>query len=132
MKVRESDIPIEILFNKEINTQKMIEKNFAMKNEPITFNIWKNYKGNTGENLARITQVNRKDMVYDMEYWEQATTKLEVKRPSLNIDVGQPSSNKIQCTTSLGDQRAFLRQNGRPKIYSPDTISGFFPRSRLG
>ena len=87
----------------------MIEKNFAMKNEPITFNIWKNYKGNTGENLARITQVNRKDMVYDMEYWEQATTKLEVKRPSLNIDVGQPSSNKIQCTTSLGDQRAFLR-----------------------
>jgi hypothetical protein len=55
LKVRESDIPIEILFNKEINTQKMIEKNFAMKNEPITFNIWKNYKGNTGENLARIT-----------------------------------------------------------------------------
>jgi hypothetical protein len=48
-------------------------------------------------------------MIYDMEYWEQATTKLEVKRPSLNIDVGQPSSNKIQCTTSLGDQRAFLR-----------------------
>lgn len=25
-----------------------------------------------------------------------------------------------------------MRQNGRPKIYSPETISGFFPRSRLG
>jgi hypothetical protein len=110
----------------------MIEKTFALKNEPIKFSIWKNYKGNTGENLARITQVARKNTVYDMEYWEQATTKLEVKRPSINIDVGQPSSNKIQCTTSLGDQRAFLRQNGRPKIYSPETISGFFPRSRLG
>ena len=76
--------------------------------------------------------MNRKDMVYDMEYWEQETSKQDVKRPSLNIDVRLPSSNKIQFLKSLGDQRAFLRQNGRPKIYSPDTISGFFPRSRLG
>ena len=54
----------------------MIEKTYALNNEPITFSIWKNYKGNTGENLARITQLGRKNVVYDMEYMEQVTTNL--------------------------------------------------------
>jgi len=48
----------------------MIEKNFSLKNEPITFSLWKNYKGNKGENLARIAQVDAKDLVFDMEYRE--------------------------------------------------------------
>jgi len=68
-----------------------------------------------------------------MEYREHALTRIDVKRPSINVDVGQPSSNKVQCTTSLNDQKEFLRQHGgRPKIYSPDTLSGFYPKSRLG
>jgi hypothetical protein len=44
--VKESDFPLGILYNKELNAQKMIEKNFSLKNDPVKFNLWKNYKGN--------------------------------------------------------------------------------------
>jgi hypothetical protein len=45
MKVKESQIPLEILYNKDVNAQKMIEKLFGSQNRPYTFDILKNYKG---------------------------------------------------------------------------------------
>ena len=35
LSVKESDFPLEILYNQEMNAQKMIEKNFSLKNKPI-------------------------------------------------------------------------------------------------
>ena len=52
VKVKESAIPLEILYNKDVNTQKMIEKIYGGYNRPISFDILKDYKGNQGENLA--------------------------------------------------------------------------------
>ena len=55
MKVKESQIPLEILYNKDVNGQKMIEKLFGSQNRPMTFDILKNYKGIEGENFAKIS-----------------------------------------------------------------------------
>lgn len=52
VKVKESAIPLEILYNKDVNAQKMIEKLFGSQNRPISFDIWKDFKGNEGENFA--------------------------------------------------------------------------------
>ena len=57
VKVKESEIPLEILYNKDVNAQKMIEKLFGSQNRPITFDIWKDYKGSEGENFAKISLV---------------------------------------------------------------------------
>jgi hypothetical protein len=46
MKVKESQIPLEIIYNKDINGQKMIEKLYGSKHRPYTFDVLKNYKGN--------------------------------------------------------------------------------------
>ena len=56
---------------------------------------------------------------------------MDVKRPSINVDVGQPSSTKIQCTTSLGTHKEYFNLNGHPKVFSQETTSGFIPMSKI-
>jgi hypothetical protein len=43
--VRESEIPLDALYNEHVNAQKMNEKSYHLKCKPITFNVWKNFKG---------------------------------------------------------------------------------------
>lgn len=54
LNVRESDIPLDALYNEHVNSMKMNEKSFHLKCKPITFNVWKNYKGQPGQNLTRM------------------------------------------------------------------------------
>ena len=69
MKVRESYIPLEVLYNKDVNGQKMIEKLFGSHNRPFTFDILQNYKGTEGENFAKISLLegNREDFELQFE-----------------------------------------------------------------
>ena len=52
--VRESEIPLDALYNQHVNAIKLNEKNFHLKTKPLTLNVWKNYTGVEGENLTRI------------------------------------------------------------------------------
>ena len=77
----------------------MNEKNYGLKSHPMTINIWNEYKGQEGENLARIIKPNIKEDIFQQEFF----TPLNVdhfKRPPNIRDVGIPLSNKFSCTSS--------------------------------
>lgn len=42
----------------------MNEKNYGLKSHPMTINIWNEYKGQEGENLARIIKPNMKEDIF--------------------------------------------------------------------
>lgn len=61
--IRESDIPLSAFYNSHVNTLKQNEKSYHMKNKPLTLNIWRNFRGKEGENLARIIKQDGKDEI---------------------------------------------------------------------
>ena len=46
--VKESNIPLDALYNEHLNMQKVNEQTYNLKCKPVTFNIQKNYKGFAG------------------------------------------------------------------------------------
>ena len=69
MKVKESQIPLEIIYNKDINGQKMIEKLFGSKNRPYTFDILKNYKLAI-KKMEGFTMLTATLLVYESENYQ--------------------------------------------------------------
>ena len=46
MKIRESDIPLDVLYNREVNAMKKNEKTHNINERPLSFSVWKNFDGN--------------------------------------------------------------------------------------
>lgn len=90
LKLKESDIPLDAIYNTDVNIMKVIEKNNNLQSKPLTFNIWKNYKGKEEQHLSRIIKhgVNKKEIL-DKEYY-QVVADDRTKRPPSIIDGGIP------------------------------------------
>lgn len=54
MKIKESNIPLDVLYNREVNAMKKNEKTYNLQQRPLTFSVWKNFDGNEGHDMTRI------------------------------------------------------------------------------
>ena len=74
MKIKESEIPIDMLYNKQINALKRNEKQYQMQARPLNFSVWDNYDGVEGHNLGRFhLQLN--DFVLEHDFNNKAIRK---------------------------------------------------------
>lgn len=53
MKVKESEIPIDILYNREVNAMKLNEVNYNLHERPLIFSLWKDFDGKKGHHMTR-------------------------------------------------------------------------------
>lgn len=53
LRVKESDIPLDVLYNKELNAMKLNERQYDMQERPVAFSVWKDYEGESGHHIAR-------------------------------------------------------------------------------
>lgn len=127
LALKESDIPLTALYNEPVNMQKVNEKAFQKRSKPLCLNIWKDYKGKTGENLARI--IKPEDEIVEVPFNEAVgSTGVVWERPPNIRDVGVLQSNKMRCTNKPEVLRAYAHENnGKPKVFTSTTISGHFP-----
>ena len=54
MRIRESDIPLEALYNREVNAMKKNERIYNLHQRPLSLSVWKNYDGQDGHDMTRI------------------------------------------------------------------------------
>ena len=45
MNIKESDIPLDAIYNREVNAMKKNEKIYDIDARPLAFSVWKNYDG---------------------------------------------------------------------------------------
>lgn len=57
MKIKESPLPLEVLYNKEINAMKKNEKLHNLQARPVSFSVFNNYDGQHGHMLGRFHYV---------------------------------------------------------------------------
>ena len=126
LALKESDIPLTALYNEPVNMQKVNERAFQKRSKPLCLSIWKGYKGQPGENLARI--INEVDDIVEVPFKDANDTGLAWERPPNIRDVGVLQSNKMSCTAKPGALRAYSQSHGgKPKVFTSTTISGHFP-----
>jgi hypothetical protein len=54
MKIKESEIPLDAIYNREINAMKRNERIYDIDSRPLAFSIWKNFDGVKGHNICRL------------------------------------------------------------------------------
>ena len=67
MKIKESEIPLDAIYNREINAMKSNERIYDIDARPLAFSIWKNFDGVKGHNICRL-HVDQQDMIMEHEY----------------------------------------------------------------
>ncbi|CDW83008.1 UNKNOWN [Stylonychia lemnae] len=117
MRIRESDIPLDVLYNKEVNAMKKNEKTHNLQERPLSFSVWKNFDGSEGHDMTRI-HVNQQEFILEHEFKRKNLPKDKQIILAPDADVGIPSSNHIQC---LENESKNLKQ-----VYSPTTLNGKF------
>ena len=73
--VRESDIPLEAIYNRKVEAFKKIESLSCISPSPFTIQIQKRYDGNPDHTLIRIHHIDKNSMI-EHKYNEYYTKKV--------------------------------------------------------